>query len=94
MSKLSQQPVEELMYKSPEQLARMTIPVVKLQLAGFNGPCVFTDIEDVLDEIRILLTSDDKVGGTIEMERGEEVVLKIDTMALQEINDLPEFQGY
>ena len=88
------EPAEEYTYKAPEQLARLKKKVVNLQLIGHNGPCVFTDVEGVLDEIRILLTADDKVGGAIEMEQGEEIVLKIDTMTLREIDALPEFQGY
>lgn len=85
---------EAYKYKAPEQLAGLKQRVVKLQLAGFSGPLVFTDVENVLDEIRILLTADDKVGGEIEMEPGEKIVLKIGIMTLQEIDDLPEFQGY
>ncbi len=90
----SDEPAEAYKYKAPEQLACLKQTVVKLQLTGFSGPCVFTEAEGVLDEIRTLLTGDDKVGGTIEMERGDEIVLKIGAMSLQEIDDLPEFQGY
>ncbi len=88
------EPAEAYKYNAPEQLALLKRRVVKLQLAGFNGPCVFTDVEEVLGEIRILLTADDKVYGAIEMEPGEEIVLQIGTMTLQQIDDLPEFQGY
>ena len=85
---------EAYKYKAPEQLAGLRQRVVKLQLAGFSGPLVFMDVENVLDEIRILLTTADKVGGEIEMEPGEKIILRIDTMTLQEIDNLPEFQGY
>ncbi len=88
------EPAEAYKYKPPEQLALFKRRVVKLQLAGFNGPCVFTDVEKVLGEIRILLTGDDKEYGAIEMEPGEEIVLQIGIMTLQQIEDLPEFQGY
>ncbi len=94
MSKFGDEPAEAHKYMAPEQVSRLKRLVVKLQLVGFCGPCVFTDVEDVLDEIRILLTADDMWAGAIEMEPGEEIRLKIGTMTLQEIDDLPDFQGY
>lgn len=60
------------------------ITVYKVQLVGFNGPCVHETIDAALEEVGELLAEDDETEVTISREK----------MTRQEIEDMGEFEGY
>ena len=57
----------------------------KTQYDGFGGPCVVSEAESVLDELRQLLP---------EMFEGEVFTITIAEMDEEEYENLPEFSGY
>jgi len=59
--------------------------VFKTQLEGYCGPCVFHQVESVLDHLRTVLP---------EMAVGDSFTIAVHEMDEKEYKNLPEFPGY
>lgn len=62
------------------------VPVVKVQLEGFDGPCIHASMESALDEIRSLLDDGNDAEDVITVSR--------EVMTRGAVNSLREFDGY
>ena len=62
------------------------VPVVKVQLEGFDGPCVHMSIDAALEEVRELLVDGNEEDDVITITRA--------IMTRGAVNSLREFDGY
>jgi len=79
--------VEHVVSRCEALIERHTpkVTVYKLQLDGFNGPIVFTDLDLVIKETEALLAEPDSE---------TKVIVTKAEMTPEEIENLPEFEGY
>ena len=69
--------------------------VIKLQIKGFSGPMIFNHIDHALEEICNWLSNDD-LTNSISKDTcvGDQMVLTIGEMTEEELENLPEFEGF
>lgn len=69
--------------------------VIEIQIKDFNGPIIFNNINDALEEICNWLDPD-MLGNKISDDTciGSQIILTIKEMTEEQFENLPEFEGF
>lgn len=58
--------------------------VYKLKLTDYNGPCVYDNIKELVEELELLLNEDSNC----------EITITSTEMSKEKLDSLPAFEGY